>query len=137
MSAVRLTSVLENADSDECSSVEHLTLQGLIFNESTACRLVSVLPKLKLDCLECINCSEIEVQDLGKLLAHAQTIRFCAVDVQMRKAADVKKFAELANRLVGKTNLSLRSLERVPSKYLEYPWQCYRSMFPSGNISNN
>lgn len=96
--------------------------------------IVDALSNVQMSALNCLHCESITLQELLFVLDQVPMIQYCNVNTSLSSYEEVFGFAKLANRLAGKVNLCLDSLELVPSDLLQYPRSMYRVAFPSGQM---
>jgi hypothetical protein len=110
-----------------------LTLSGFDFNGGLS-DLLNSIAHLNLTQIECHACDDVSVWEIKYMLQENRNLQCCSVSVNLSTAVDMLEFAALANELVGKVNLCWSSLERVPSKLLQYPRGQYRARYLSGQL---
>ena len=116
-----------------CNALRMLTLEGMQLGDGMDELINTLTKRTKLFGLDCIDCSRVNIKVLKSALQGLRSIKYCTCDVTLDDDPKVE-FASIANALVGKVNLNIGTLERVPSTLLKHPWQCYRARNPSGQF---
>ena len=116
-----------------CNALRMLTLEGIQLGDGMDELINTLTKRKKLFGLDCIDCSRVNIKVLKSVLQGLRSIKYCTCDVTLDDGSKVE-FASIANALVGKVNLNIGTLERVPSTLLKHPWQYYRARNPSGQF---